>query len=495
MIKNKKVIGFIFALLIAGLVIGCSAPADNGAEPEEVVEETPSEEVTEGVEDMVTDVVVVGSGGAGLAAALEAKEAGHDVIIVEKMPMVGGNTLRATGGLNAAGTSVQAELGIEDSPEVHYEDTMKGGYEMNDPELVKILTDGAPLAVEWLLELGGDFNDVGRLGGSSNNRSHRPAGGAPVGPELVRTLNEAAQEHGIEVLLNTTVIEIIAEDGKVSGVVAEDQDGNSFKIEAKAVVMATGGFGANPTMLVEWDGSLEGFGTTNQPGATGDGITMAHAIGADLVDMEQIQTHPTAVPSNGYMITEAVRGNGAILINRDGERFVNEITTRDVVSEAMLAQEGQTGFLFFDQTITDSLAAISGYINQGIVTEGETIEEVAEQLGIDPAALAATVEGYNGFVAAGTDADYGRDDMPRSLEEGKFYAIEVGPAVHHTMGGVRINGQAQVLNEAGDVIEGLFAAGEITGGVHGGNRLGGNALADIVVFGRIAGRSAADFVK
>lgn len=467
-------------MLVGSLIVGCSSPA------------TPS---TTNGDKISTDVVVIGSGGAGLSAAIEAKNAGLEVIVVEKMAFVGGNTLRATGGLNAAGTSVQEALGIEDSAEVHYADTMKGGYDKNNPELVKAFTDNAADAIEWLLSLGGDFNDVGKLAGSTNNRSHRPSGGAPVGPEVVKTLKTATEQLGIQIMTETTAIEIVAENNVVSGIVAEDKDGKVINIEAKAVILATGGFGANATMLVEWDSALEGFGTTNQPGATGDGIAMATAIGAALVDMEEIQTHPTAVPSNGYMITEAVRGNGAILINRDGKRFVNELATRDVVSAAMLAQEGQTGFLFFDQSVTDSLKAIQDYIYQGIVTDGETIDELAGKLEIDAEALVATVQAYNGFVTSGVDGEFGRNDMPRSLEASKFYAIEVGPAVHHTMGGIKINNKAEVINVEGSPIVGLFAAGEVTGGVHGGNRLGGNALADIVVFGRIAGKSATEFLN
>lgn len=467
----------IFALSLTAFV-GCSSQEVN-------------EPASEAAGDKVVDVVIIGSGGAGLAAAIEARDAGKEVLIVEKMPMVGGNTLRATGGLNAAGTSSQAALGIEDSAESHYTDTMKGGYEKNDPALVEVLTAQAADAVEWLIGLGADLSDVGRMAGASQDRSHRPTGGAPVGAHLVQVLKAAAEEKGVEILTETTALEILAEDGVVKGIIAKDKDNNEFTIEAEAVIVATGGFGANITMVAEYDPVLDGFGTTNHSGATGDGITMAMAVGADLVDMVEIQTHPTVVPSNGYMITEAVRGNGAILINRDGNRFVNELGTRDVVSEATLAQEGQTAFLFFDEGVKESLSAIDGYIRQGLVTEADSLEALAEALEMNADNLIATVEAYNGFVADNNDQDFGRDDMPRSLETAKYYAIEVGPAVHHTMGGLKINTSAQVLDHDGSPIAGLYAAGEVTGGVHGGNRLGANALTDLIVFGRIAGQSAA----
>lgn len=470
-----------FILLLVGLLtlmsfVACSSNDTGG----------PAEEV----QDMTTDVVVIGSGGAGLAAAIEATDAGKEVIVVEKMPLVGGNTLRATGGINAAGTSSQEALEIEDSVEIHYNDTMQGGYEVNIPELVELFTNEAADAVEWLIGLGADLSDVGRLGGSTNNRSHRPTGGAPVGAHLVEVLQSNAVERNVTILTETTAIEILAEDNNVTGILALDKDNNEFTITANAVIIATGGFGSNTTMLTEYDSSLDGFGSTNQAGSTGDGIEMATNVGAALVDMEEIQTHPTVVPENGHMITEAVRGNGAIIVNRNGERFVNEISTRDVVSEAILAQEGQTAFLLFDESVRESLSAIEGYVNMGITLEGETVADLAEELGVDAETLEATLENYNGFVATGEDTDFEREDMPRSLESANFYAIEIAPAVHHTMGGLRIDTRAQVLTADNTPINGLYAAGEVTGGVHGGNRLGGNALSDIIVFGRTAGKSA-----
>ncbi|WP_026477720.1 flavocytochrome c [Alkaliphilus transvaalensis] len=475
----KKMMGLaLIAVMLVTTLVACSSTETGKNENDKVVA------------DLTTDVVVIGSGGAGLAAAIEAKDAGKSVIVVEKMPMVGGNTLRATGGLNAAGTSSQAALGIEDSPESHYEDTMKGGYYKNDPELVNILAENAADAVEWLIGLGADLSDVGRMAGASQNRSHRPTGGAPVGAHLVSVLRDSALEKGIEILTQTTATEILLEDGSVVGIIATDKDNKEFTINSETVIIATGGFGANTTMFAEYDPSLTGFGSTNHPGATGDGIAMALKIGAALVDIEEIQTHPTVVPSNGYMITEAVRGNGAILINRDGERFVNELGTRDVVSEATLDQEGSTAFLFFDEGVRESLSAINGYVESGLTIQGDTLEALALEAGINLENLEATVEAYNNAVQEGVDSTFGRDDLPRSLENSQFYVIEVGPAVHHTMGGLKINEKAEVLDEAGNPIVGLFAAGEVTGGIHGGNRLGANALTDLIVFGRIAGINA-----
>ena len=195
------------------------------------------------------------------------------------------------------------------------------------------------------------------------------------------------------------------------------------------------------------------------------------------------------------MYTEGVRGNGAILVNFEGQRFVNELLTRDVVSAAILEQTNGQAWLLFDETVRTSLSAIESYINAGIVYEGNTIEELAEQIGVDAEALANTVTTYSTYVANGQDVDFERDSMESDLSTPKYYAALCAPAVHHTMGGLKIDTTAQVLDQEGNAIQGLYAAGEVTGGVHGGNRLGGNAVLDIVVFGRIAGESAVSYVE
>lgn len=487
--KSKLISIFLLLILITTSIIGCSNQEVN----DENQSTTP--EIETESSNKTTDVVVIGAGGAGLAAGLEAHNSGKNVIIVEKMPVVGGNTLRATGGLNAAGTSVQKDLNIEDTVESHFSDTMKGGYDKNDPNLVKIMTEKAAESVEWLISLGADLSDVGRLGGASNDRAHRPTGGSAVGSHIIQVLKDNVEKENIELLLDTEAIEILYDNDQVQGIIAKDKQGNEFTIESKAVVIATGGFGANPDMITELNSSLEGFGTTNHPGATGDGIKLATDIGASTIQMDEIQTHPTVVPNNGVMITEAVRGNGAILINREGNRFINEIETRDVVSEAILKQEGKTAFLFFDDSIRESLSAIDKYVDMGLTIEGESIEEIAKELGVDESNLKTTLDLYNSYVDDGNDKDFQRPDMPRNLDNAKFYAIEVAPAVHHTMGGLKINENTEVLNEDGEIINGLFAAGEVTGGIHGGNRLGGNALTDIIVFGRQAGLSSAKYIK
>ncbi len=449
---------------------------------------------TKSLPDVTVDVVIVGSGGAGLSAAVEAHDNGSKVLVLEKMAVVGGNTNYATGGLNAAETSVQKQKGIQDTKQSFIDDTMKGGKNINNPELVKVLADKGADTVDWLIALGADLSDVGRLAGATNQRAHRPTGGAAVGSHLVKVLKAAVESRKIEIRTENKVIEILHDNNIVKGVKVQTPDG-TYNVNAKAVVIATGGFGANPDLLVKYQPSLKGFGTTNHPGATGDAIDLVTPLNVAFVDMKEIQTHPTVVPVKNEMITEAVRGNGAILVNRSGKRFINELETRDVVSEATLKQDQKTAFLVFDKGVRDSLKAIEDYIKGGYVLEGATIEEVAKKANIDGAALAETVKKYDSFVSAKKDSDYGRADLPRKLDKGPYYMIEVGPAVHHTMGGIKIDTNTEVLDNNGKVVSGLFAAGEVTGGVHGANRLGGNAVADITVFGRIAGKQAAAFSK
>ena len=472
-----------------------SAEATTTSEETTTAEETTAEETQAeaSAEEMQADIVVIGAGGAGMTAAIQAVQDGAtDVVILEKMPVTGGNTTRSTGGLNAAGTKYQAAEGIEDSVELFVEDTMKGGKELNDKDLVTVMAENSAAAVDWVNDIGGDLSVVGMFGGASVKRIHRPSDTSAVGPMLVKALNDKVAELKIPVLLETKAEKILVDDsGKVSGVTATDKDGREFTIDCTAVVLATGGFGANSEMVVEYKPDLAGFCTTNHGGATGDGIVMAKELGADFVDMEQIQTHPTVNPDTTTMYTEGVRGNGAILVNKEGKRFVNELETRDVVSAAILEQTDGTCYLLFDEAVRESLKAIEGYISAGIVEEGETPEELAEKIGMDGAALAETLKAYGEAQKAGKDEEFGRDSMELPLDQPKYYAALCAPAIHHTMGGVKINANTEVVKEDGSVIPGLYAAGEITGGVHGANRLGGNALTDTVVFGRIAGANAA----
>ena len=447
--------------------------------------------VDAGAENKSADIVVIGAGGAGMTAAIQAAQDGAtNVVIIEKTGMAGGNTTRATGGLNASETTFQDRDGIEDSNQLFIDDTMKGGKNINDLNLVTYMAENSADALYWVNDLGADLTVVGLFGGASVKRIHRPSDTSAVGPVLVKTLMAQIEKLNIPVLYNTKAEEILTDDnGPVSGVKVTDENG-TYTINCKAVVVATGGFGANSAMVEKYNPSLTGFGTTNVAAATGDGIEMGTAIGAATVDMEQIQTHPTVHPETQTMYTEAVRGNGAILVNKEGARFTNEMGTRDVVSAAILEQTDGQAWLVFDHAVRTSLKAIEGYISAGIVTEAATVEELATAIGADPATLKATMDKFAADVTNGNADEFGREGLELPLTEGNFYACLVAPAIHHTMGGLKINTACEVLGEDGNAIAGLFAAGEVTGGVHGANRLGGNAVTDIVVFGRTAGSSA-----
>ena len=488
------------------------------------------------------DVVIVGAGGAGMTAAITAAAEGKSVVIVESQPMVGGNSVRATGGMNAGKTVYQDEnefgesAGVEktlktaaekyadnetitalaktvseqwaayqanptgyfDSVELMELDTMIGGKGINDPELVETLCANSADAIDWLDEHGITLHDVSSFGGASVKRIHRPVNAegktVSVGSYMIPLLEENCEKAGVKMMLDTTATEILTDaNGAAVGVKATGSTGETVTVNAKAVVLTTGGFGANLDMVVKYKPELKGFMTTNAPGIQGQGIEMAQAIGAATVDMDQIQIHPTVEANTAALITEGLRGDGAILINEEGQRFIDEVGTRDVVSAAEIAQTGSYSWLVVDQAMADASSVIQGYIKKGYTVTGATYEELGKAMGVDAAAFAETMEKWNGYVEAKNDPDFGRTSFANPLNTAPYYAVKVTAGVHHTMGGLKINANTEVLNEKGEVIPGLFAAGEVTGGVHGANRLGGNAVADFTVFGRIAGAAASDY--
>lgn len=297
----------------------------------------------------------------------------------------------------------------------------------------------------------------------------------------------------ITIMTETMAKAILTDDkGNVCGVEAESK-GSKVILKAKAVILATGGFGANLKMVAELEPSLNGFMTTNAPGATGEGITMAQKIGAAVVDMKEIQIHPTVQFDTSALITEGLRGDGAILVNTEGKRFIDEVLARDVVSKAEIDQPNSFAWLVIDNKMADASSVIKGYITKGYTFKGDTYEELAKAINIPADVFAKTMQTWNGHVKDKKDADFGRTSFANPLDTAPFYAIKVTPGIHHTMGGLKIDAGAHVLKANGEKIPGLFAAGEVVGGVHGGNRLGGNAVADFVVYGRIAGKSASEF--
>lgn len=505
--KKRYWLGLLLSFIGIVFLAACSQTQSNqsSAQSSTSTSSSSKEETVSGASEKVYtdpselkdsyDVIVVGSGGAGMAAAISAKDAGADVVILEKMPVIGGNTAKSSAGMNASQTKFQEAEGIADSNDKFYEETLKGGGGTNDPELLRYLVDNSAAAIDWLDGLGITLSNITTTGGMSEKRTHRPADGSAVGGYLVNGLYYNLVEREVPIFVNAEVTDLQEEAGSVTGVEVEIA-GESKTITAKSVVLATGGFGADLDMVAKLNPALEGYVTTNQEGSTGDGIALAEDKGAATVDMEQIQIHPTVEQETSYLITEAVRGEGAILVNAKGERFVNELETRDKVSAAINSLDPNYAYVIFDDALKDRVKAIAQYESKGLVKTAATVEELAKEIDLPAATLQATLDSWNQAVTDKNDPAFGRSSgMDHALNTGAYHAIKVAPGVHHTMGGVKINTNTQVLKADGQAIPGLYAAGEVTGGVHGKNRIGGNAVADIIVFGRQAGEQAATFAK
>ena len=435
------------------------------------------------------DVVIVGSGGAGLTSAIQAYELGLSPVILEKMDKIGGNTNRASSGMNAAETFVQLNHHIVDSFQEFYDETFIGGGEQNNPELLKFFTEHGALAIDWLDQHGLKLDDLTITGGMKTMRTHRPSSLMPIGGYLVTELLKYVEKYQIPLFDNVKVTDILSDNGQITGIKAESD--REIEIKTSAVILATGGFGAGKDLLAQYRSDLLNLRTTNQPGATGDGIKLAQKLGAQLVDMEQVQVHPTVQQDtpHAYLIGEAVRGEGAILVNNNGTRFVNELDTRKNVTQAIDDLGGTGAYLIFDTDIRKRVKAIEFYDHVGLVKTGQTLSQLAAEIKVDANELEKTVANWNQAVKAQQDSEFNRTTgMERDISDGPFFAIHIAPAVHYTMGGLKINDKTQVLNTDNKIIKGLFAAGEIAGGLHGNNRIGGNSIAETVVFGRQAGQ-------
>ena len=454
-------------------------------------------------ETNVYDVVVIGAGGAGFSAAITASDAGAKVVLLEKMPPVGGNSLVSGAEMAAANNWVQKKLGITgDSVERHYQDTMKGGDMKGDPAVVRTMVENALPAAEWCRDVVGvEFQEDNLFffGGHSVKRSLIPVGATGLG--FISKFSEAAAKRNIPVITNMKAEELLKDaSGRVVGVKAT-MDGKTYTFNArKGVVIATGGFAANVQMRTEANPFYgAGFKTTNMPGAMGEGITMATKIGAQAVNMGLIQTYPMCDPNSGAIeLIDDARFEGAILVNQEGKRFVEELQRRDVMSKAILEQTGKYCYAIFNGEIEKRSHAITHHQDEvevftktGILHKADTIEGIADFFKIPVDNLKATIERVNSFAKTGKDLDFNYRSRFVDLSTGPYWIYRGVPSVHHTMGGLKINPKAQVLDANDKPIPGLWAAGEVTGCTHGTNRLGSNAYADIIVFGRIAGAEAA----
>ena len=444
------------------------------------------------------DAIIVGSGGTGLTAALQARELGLNVVILEKNGKTGGNTSRASSGMNASESLVQLDEGISDNNRDFYEETLKGGGLLNDRAMLKYFVNHSALAISWLMKYGVRLTDLTITGGMSVKRAHRPGSMEPVGFYLTSHLTNQVEKAGVDIFTGARVTKLLQDrSGKVNGVEVETDDGVKT-IKAKAVLLATGGFGASKEIIKKYRPDLVDYKTTNQPGATGDGMKLAKEIGAQLMQMNFIQVHPTADTDNPhvYLIGEGLRGEGAILVNKAGKRFVNELNTRKIVSSAITDLHEDGAYLIFDSGVRGHFAAVEFYDHVGLVKEGSSLADLAKEIDVDPENLAATVDEWNKAVENHKDKEFGRTTgMDREINRGPYYAIHIHPAIHYTMGGIHINTETQVLDTNGNVIKGLYAAGEVSGGLHGNNRIGGNSIAETVIFGRQAGIQMAKYAR
>lgn len=453
--------------------------------------------------EYTTDVVVIGGGGAGLAAAVSAHENGAKVIVAEKMPRLGGNTILAGSAFNAVDPERQKKQGIEDSLDKHFTQTYEGGDKVGNTELIRTFVEGAYPTLEWLEGLGLEFEDeVFTVAGGMWPRAHRTI--KPLGTGYISTYENYINEHqdDMEILLDTEITELIVKDNRVVGVKGKGLKGEVIIHANNGVIIASGGFGASRELRDKYNEhwpSLTNLKSTNHPGATGDGLIMAEAVGANLVGLEHIQLLPLGDPKTGSLSGNVNKGvTSSIFVNKDGNRFVDEGARRDVMTRALMEQEDALMWIVLDSksyptgdTLNNFGETIDELIEQGRAFKGETLEELAEKIGVDANNLAKALEEFNEAVEKGEPDTFGRTLFDKKIDTAPFYAGSRVPTVHHTMGGIEINTSAQVLDVNGKVIPGLYAAGEVTGGIHGSNRLGGNALADIAVFGRIAGESAA----
>ena len=451
------------------------------------------------------DVVVVGTGGAGFTAAISAANKGKSVLLMEKLGIYGGSTSLSGGEMAVPGNWIQVQEGIEDSPELMAEDMLVGGDNIGDPDLVATICNNVYDAAQWLTFEGGVAWEHNQLffGGHSVKRSIIPKG--HKGNAMTTKLTERAQGiANLTLVDNTKATELVVTDGAVTGIKAENTvTGDTYEFACKAVVLASGGFGSNVEMREQANPDFGAqFNSTDSVGAQGDGLTMASAIGAELIDMDLIQTYPICDVDTGALIylDDMRLDERTIMFNKEGERFVEELDRRDVLSNAILAQTDERAYEIWDQAAADETGVVDihhdeyeNLTSRGLCVTADTIEEACEPFGIDAEALKATIERWNGFVDSGADEDFNYRGEMRKIETPPYYIVAYKPAVHYTMGGLHINTDAQVLDTAGNPIPGLYAAGEVAGHKMGTNRLGSTSMSDIYTFGRIAGNNAADY--
>ena len=460
---KKKLVMLLVIALVASLFVGCAkeaiAPADKSVK---------------------TDVLVIGGGGAGLVSAITAAENGANVILVEKMPAVGGNTIISATGTTASDTKIHEAAGVTFTVQDHIDKTMKEGKDLPNRELVTILAENSNAGLEWLQSIGLEYKLH-----ATEAWTLVPVEGH-FGSLMVSAYKKEAEKYkNLEIRVNTQATELVVEDGKVVGAIVKGKEGE-YTIKANAVILATGGLGNAPEIIAEYNPKYAGgSGTMSTAGATGDGLKMATTIGAGVVDMEHNMMRPLATP--GYWIRETVVSDpeiGGIIVNKSAKRFTAETQHRWDLVPAVASQEGKVSYVIFDQDVADTGNGKAA-VDKAKMIKADTLEELANKLGLDPAALVATVEAYNN----GED-EFGRTSMGK-VTTAPFYGVQAEIASHFTMGGLAFNKETEILDTNGNPIPGLYGVGEVLGGLYGAGRVYGNDTMGNVVFGKIAGKNAA----
>ena len=481
--------------------------------------------------DETVDVIVVGSGFAGTVAAGEASKRWERVLVLEKMPYSGGNSRIAGGGYCCwdSKLKLREELGLgEDSWQAHFEDTMRAGGCYNVPKLVELLAKEAPTGLDLLVDAGVPFRkSLPRIGGHSAYRSYQIA---CSGSETMELLQKACWDGGrVELRRGTAVRGLVraladgsagdadgdggawaigpdallagaAGAGRVLGVLVGEKGQLKAVRAVQGVVVASGGYARDMALRCAHRPSLtNAYSCTNHNGATGEMIRYAQEVGADTIHMEFVQLYPCADPKTGGIDQAAFlcysgTGYGLVYVDGSGKRFVNELASRDEVSDAQLKAGGKPTYSILNDEMFALLgidgADVERLVQRGRALRASSLARLAEQAGFDPRAFEEAVSQHNASIADGRDEAFGKPmaDQMVPLERGDFYAIPQWPSVHYCMGGLRIDEKARVIDVGGKPISGLYAAGEVCGGVHGIDRLGGNGIAECIVFGRIAGR-------
>lgn len=449
------------------------------------------------------DITVIGGGLAGLSACIEAAtlDPNLKIVLIEREARVGGNSAKASSGINCA-------ISEDDKP-VFAQDTIKSGQGLSNEHLVDVFVEQSPFGVDFLKKKEVDLSVLCQLGGHSAKRTHRNKSGPNVGLAIILALQKKLPNYpSIEVINGITAKDFIVENGEVKGI-HTTKDGEDIDYHSKAVILTTGGFCANREMLKRFAPGLEDFPTTNGQCAQGDGVTMAEKIDADLTLMDKVQLHPTGFinpkdrdAQQKFLAPEAIRGSGAILFNTLGKRFVNELTTRDKCSQAILAQPNKFSYMWLFEGAKALESALAFYKQVGIVKAVQNVKQAAEYCHFDAPAVLDELNKYAEHAASGKPDPFGKQYYPFPLQHidsvdtpVEIHVMEIAPALHYTMGGVNINDRAQALKKDGSIIKNVYAAGEVSGGLHGQNRLGGNSLAECVVFGRLAAQAAVENIK